>query len=107
MQELVVVWFVKNLFQFAQWTGGWKIAAVVLFVAAMVLQIVLLSRKKPGWVLPGSFLAGEVCCELFFQTIDGSDAQLFAVCGAAFLVGLLGTMLGNSLSMIWAKIRRS
>lgn len=105
MEELIIVSFFKMLPEIFRFEMGfpWSLIMLVVFLAGVVFEIVLLRKNLSGWVLPLSFLAGEVCCEIFWQTVAGYDALLFPLCGTAFLFGLLGTLLGEVINKLFRK----
>ena len=97
MEELIIVSFFKSLPDLFRLEMGfpWNLIMLAMLLIGLVLQIVLLCKRLSAVVLPLSFLAGEVCCEIFWQTVAGYDALLFPICGVAFLFGLAGTLLGE------------
>jgi len=107
MKELVIVSFFKALPRILRWESALFIVVTAVFVACAVLQIVMIRKKKPDWLLPFSFLAGEVCCEVFWQTVDGGDAQIFSVMGFIFIAGLLGCEICSIVRKLWKKLRRA
>ena len=107
MKELVFVSFFKARPDIVRWESTLHIVVTAVFVVCAVGQIVMICKKEPDWLLPVSFLAGEVCCEVFWQTIDGSDAQVFSVMGFVFIAGFLGCEVCSIVRKLWKKIRRA
>lgn len=107
MKDFIFITFFKSLPDIVRWESALSIVVSVVFLACAVGQIVLIRKAKPDWLLPLSFLAGEVCCEVFWQTIDGSDAQVFTVMGFVFVAGFLGCEVCSIVRKLWKKLRRA
>lgn len=107
MKELVIVSFFKALPAIVRWESTLYIVVTAVFAACVVLQIIMIRKEKPDWLLPFSFLAGEVCCEVFWQTIDGGDAQIFSVMGFVLIAGLLGCEICSIVRKLFQKLRRA
>lgn len=107
MTDLIFLTFFKTLPAILRWESALYIVVTAVFVVCAVGQIWMVRSGKPDWVLPLSFLAGEVCCEIFFKTIDSSDAQVFAVMGFVFIAGFLGCEICSIVRKLWKKLRRA
>lgn len=107
MKELIITSFFKQLVRGFEVGTPVLIAAAAVFIAGIVLYVYFTRTGKPMWVMPLSFLAGEICCEVFWQTTAESDAGLFLILGFVFVAGLLGTTVCELFYKIQRKLRRS
>ena len=91
-----------------QWTKYWVAGNIVTNTGVKELipgLMSLVNVHNDGAAF--SFLAGEVCCEVFWQTIDGGDAKVFSVMGFVLIAGLLGCELCSIARKLWKKLRRA
>ena len=107
MFDYIIVDFFKNIPGFLRPDSALEIAVIAVFVLCAVLQVIVIRKGKPDWLLPLSFLAGEICCEVFFKTTDSGDAKIFSVIGFLFTAGFLACEIISFARKLWKKIRKA
>ena len=107
MFDYIIVDFFKNIPGFLRPDSALDIAVIAAFVLCAVLQVIMTRKGKPDFLLPLSFLAGDICCEIFAKTVDSSDAKIFSVMGFIFVAGFLACEIVSLIRKIAKKLRKA
>lgn len=102
---MIIVDFFKAIPQFFTLTPVLGGVLVLVLIAAAVAQVLMTRKQLPSYVLPGSLMLGEICCEIFGKTLEGGK-MIMLVLGGIFIMGFLGTVIGNLISIARRKNRK-
>lgn len=71
----------------------------------MLLQLLLIRKRRIWLFLPLIWLAVSLCCEYLYQTILGLEAFGPAILGLFTYLAFFGSLLGILIYILWTKVR--